>query len=376
MICNRTYSHLAVTESTSNVTPCCQFHNYQKDQVAALGEVSSLNEVLKSSRWDAIRKQIETGQAETQCSNCFSQEQQGLESSRTYYNRRVHLDGTFELQDLEIALDFTCNMICRICKPSQSSKWSQAASLVEQLKQFDPHHYSMANGGQAYASDIQRVLGNTDFSKLKRIRFVGGEPLYSRYLVEFLERIDSHAGLENVEISMNTNGSIIPSGEKATLLHKCKRLDIQISIDAIGDLANCIRPGVAWSKIEQNVPKWVQFVGSDNLIQIHATISLMNMNRMQELADFATASGGYLTGHKLFDPAYLRMDQIAGLDSWRIIGSNEWYDQFNGMLGSELFPHQLSRFVQAMNLMDAHHGIKFSDANEEIWELVQDQLNR
>ena len=374
MTCNRTYSHIAVAESGNVATPCCQFSNYRKTQVVELAKIDSFNQVLESPQWADIRDKIETGQANAHCSNCFSLEDQGLESLRTHYNSRSPLNGTLALQDIEIALDFTCNMMCRICKPAQSSKWAQANGLVGQLNQFDPMHYSMPNAGKPYSNNIKRLIQNSNFSKLKRIRLVGGEPLYSRLFVEFLERVDADVGLENIDLSMNTNGSIIPEADKAKLLRKCKSLQIQLSIDAIGELANVIRPGIPWQQIQENVPQWVSFVGAENTIQIHATFSIMNVNQMQSLVDFATSNGAVFSGHKLFNPAYLRMDQIPRSASWRISNEYSWYDQFNGMLETPLVESQLDRFVQAMLLMDSHHGKSFAQVNPEIWQLVHEQL--
>ena len=93
---------------------------------------------------------------------------------------------------------------------------------------------------------------NTDFSKLKNVRIIGGEPFYSKNLKWFLKLLNEKINLKNVTFSCNTNCSVIPDEEILQLLSLFKQIKIDVSIDGVDGLSESIRFGVKWNIIKKN----------------------------------------------------------------------------------------------------------------------------
>ena len=79
--------------------------------------------------------------------------------------------------------------------------------------------------------NMMRVLENTDLSHLTRVRLSGGEPFLAKNIDRFMEIIPT----EQIDFSVNTNGTVVYP------LPKFKSVNIELSIDATGDLFESMR---------------------------------------------------------------------------------------------------------------------------------------
>ena len=78
----------------------------------------------------------------------------------------------------------------------------------------------------------------------------GGEPFLSRHWQQFVELLDSKTDLSKVLIQINSNFSTFPKPHIIDLLKKFRRVDLRISIEATGPLAEYIRQGLKFEKFE------------------------------------------------------------------------------------------------------------------------------
>ena len=63
-------------------------------------------------------------------------------------------------------LDFTCNFMCRICRPALSSKWD---SVDENWTRFDKDHYYKDENRKLFFDAQNRYLNYVDLSELQEI---------------------------------------------------------------------------------------------------------------------------------------------------------------------------------------------------------------
>ena len=70
-------------------------------------------------------------------------------------------------------------MNCRICRPGISSKWDALTNIVLDLKKIEHHHYNDIGDNKSHIENLKKIINKTDFSDLKFLRIVGGEPFYS-----------------------------------------------------------------------------------------------------------------------------------------------------------------------------------------------------
>jgi radical SAM protein with 4Fe4S-binding SPASM domain len=314
--CNYLYNHLSIVDESGYISPCCIFQrSNEKLEYPNIYNITDLDlsQILKSKKWTNLKTEMKNSDSLiNECSNCKIAEFSNIESKRQHYNKKT-TSNSIVLEDLEIALDYTCNMMCRMCDPKQSSKWKNSKTLLKELIKINPTEekiYQKENNNN-YKDKIKEIISSTDFSNLKRVNIVGGEPFYSKNLKYFLEKINNDAGIENIEISFNTNGSIFPQKDVLDLLIKAKSLLIRFSLDAIGELASVIRHGVDWSVINATVNKWSNYKDFKNInLIIHTTISVLNVNKLQEILDYSYKNDFDLNVYPLSYPSYLSIYQI------------------------------------------------------------------
>lgn len=372
--CNRMYNHLALSDATGRVSPCCIYiHHNNKLEDFKIQNLQSFNSVLTSNAWQDLRKQIAIEDI-PECENCWRYERAGNKSQRYWHNQNTVAHEV--LEDLELSLDTTCNMMCRICRPGQSSKWHSAHTVVDKLDNLWPHgQYKTDYIDLSLKDHLRRVINNTDLSSLKVLRLNGGEPFYSKNLKYVLEKIDNDAGIENVSISFNTNGSIFPNDDTLKILTKAKRLQIEFSIDAIGDLASVIRYGVTWEDIHNTILKWKSLSNVD--FAMFSVISLMNINHVESLYEYSKNIGKW-SFYFLQGPDYLQVRQLPKHIRKQFLVNFEdknLTDKINNMIcnESESKPY-FDIFLSAMHTMDQYQGNSFKQVNPEIYNLVNELL--
>ena len=204
MFCTHTHSGVALVDTNGNLRPCCRArtetwqNNPQDDEWSKLPtifDVETLDELHKKKPYIELQNQLASGEFPKICVECKVEEREGFRSRRVETNdlfsrRDLHVKGA--IQDLEIALDFTCNMMCRMCNPGQSSKWGSKKELVKELNLYNMvSDADMTNTKyRTYQEQMKHVLDNTDLSHLRFIKIEGGEPFYSKHFEWFLDKLD------------------------------------------------------------------------------------------------------------------------------------------------------------------------------------------
>jgi sulfatase maturation enzyme AslB (radical SAM superfamily) len=382
LVCTYQQNHLAITQPEGKISPCCHFDTSVDphwDQVN-LNSINSLSGLLKSYRWYDLREKFSEGVKYEGCKNCWKSEKIGYLSKREYYNYVALENHQIQvIEDLELSLDFSCNFMCRSCRPGISSTWNKATSVIQKLKEFEHDHYEPLSINN-YSKKIKTLLENSDLSNLKRVAIVGGEPFLSRNLKWFLNKLD----LKNIYLKITTNGSVFPDDELLRLLYKCKKVYLDISIDAVEELAEVMRFGAPWKMIVKNIER---FLKTDFVIKLVTTVSIMNINKLQSILEFSRHYGSPQTCYSLFWPSYLKSNMVPlnMRKQWKInlpkklntiyfMSLEQVYDDvrdFNTIiLDKEQSENKLLEFVKSMNHLDEYQKRKFSDVNPEIWELA------
>ena len=381
--CVHALNHLSVVDSKGWVGLCCQYD--EANEMPNLGTIDTLDGILTSSIVKTRRKQLFAGEKIKNCDMCWYQEKIGMNSRRQKSNMPHHATNFTKiqrgiLQDLEIGLDYTCNMMCRMCKPSLSSKWNSAIEVNKEMQTFDSDHHDGQYKYGNYQRDIRRVLENTDLSQLKKLQLVGGEPFYSKNFPWLMEKLRRTVNLSELTLGVSTNGSIIPE-ESLNVLTKLKELNLAFSLDAIGDLASCIRWGVDFGKIDNIINKWVALRNDHPNINlgIHCTINIQNMNMLNPLIDYATERGFDISTNVLQGPVHLVPYQIPNLErrkfnikTVRLDNSTYQTKAMRRIVHStEVAKNNLEAFLKSCDVLDKYQGMKFSDVNPEIYRLAE-----
>ena len=381
MKCNILQSHLAQIDSGGTVRPCCLFKMKSKnDERYNLKNLESFDNILNSKKWAEYRGRMQS-QKMPECQACWVREETNNDSKRIHYNTRVSIKETLPhtLQTLEIALDTTCNMMCRICQPSQSSKWASATKVIDKLNNLHNNknsRYNIATVDTSTKDHLLRVIVNSDLTKLSRIRINGGEPFYSKNLLPVLQKIDTDAGLENVQLDFNTNGSIFPKKETLDLLLKAKKLTLEFSIDAVGKLAEVTRYGGSWENIEQTIKKW-KMTFPNAVFSVHSVISLLNLSQLNELRKWTDEIGIEWNWYFLLGPRHLSVYQLPKKYKQELFGHMEDFPQITKLYkelmidGPEHIKNHYGMFLTFTKTLDAYHNNSFESVNPETYKLIE-----
>lgn len=357
MECKSIKSHVSIFSNYGTIRPCCSINiddKFDNWEPSSIFHIESLDQSLRLPVRKHLHNDLSDGWID-ECKYCKNLEEQQFKSTRQYYNEKFTGTG---LEDLQIALDFTCNMTCRSCRPGVSTKWNNLNEEIKDLLQIEQHHYNDIGNHKVYIKRLRDILENTSFINLKNLRIIGGEPFYSPNLKWFLELLDEKIDLKQVDFSCNTNCSVIPNDKILNLLSKFKSVKIDVSIDAIGKLAESIRYGVEWDIIESNLSTWSQLA----TIMISPTVSIMNINKLQNIIDL----GFDYWFMPLNTPFFLRHTQIPLHVRQNWLTTDENVNKIITMPYEEI---DKNHFLNAMNIMNRKMN-SFSDANEEIWTLM------
>lgn len=375
--CNILSSHLAQIDALGYVYPCCKFEylaeDIRKDSWLdyKVQNLNSLDGILVSDKWKDFRQRM-LKEDIAECSHCWRQENSKITSLRTESNK-TKIKQKNIIQSLEISLDTTCNMMCRICKPSQSSKWASADRVLKELTKIDSSRYNKSIVDMSTKDHLQRVIFNSNLKNLRLIKINGGEPFYSKNLVPLLDKIEKDAGIKNVQLEFNTNGSIFPNKEILDMLSMAKKIKIEFSIDATDKLAEVIRYGQSWKTIQKTIRKWLAYF-SDATFTIHTTISLLNLNHLNNLIHFTNNLNLNWTYDFLTGPDYLSVYQLPKRYREHLFNvTDQKYKTllYNELITPQKIPSKFNNFLKSCEILDGYYGNSFEEVNSEIYNLVK-----
>ena len=262
--------------SDNRVFPCCRF----KQPLQRFD--GDLNIVLFSKEYDDIRARSERGDYISECSKCYYEESNGKKSLRQQFNEEYDTDSV-GIEYLEIGFDNICNLTCDGCWSEWSSSWSIKL------------HPSLPK--TAHYKSINEVVNIPE--SIKKISFLGGEPLMTSRHYTFLSMIENP---ENIEVVYTTNGTFLLKDEVIKLLKKFKKISFILSIDAYGNLNDKVRSGSNWQDI-------IKFIEQLNSLDFEFSVnSVLHMNTWQGIADlenFVSELGVDWTVNVLTYPTHL-----------------------------------------------------------------------
>lgn len=232
-------------------TPCCLLKDNPNPDVKKI-QLDLLNDVATPA-----------------CQKCWDLEDQGLESDRLIQNRNFDYqtnrdiklieqdcrEGKNSLQSVKIWTSRKCNGACVVCGPNFSTTWGSLKNLStdDKTKSFDD-------------------LNDIDWSNLKQVSLIGGEPLYEPRNFEIMQKLIDHNNT-NCFVTMVTNGSVKLKESQIDLLSNLTNLNFCLSIDGVGPIHEYLRWPLKWDQLEKNI----ELYRSLN-IDICASYTISNMN--------------------------------------------------------------------------------------------------
>lgn len=364
---------------SGKVLPCCKFTG----ETPNIYNVDNLDSIAKSNEYQSIQKTLESGKWPSGCWMCKNDETAGIQSRREYSNS-IHKKQNHLLPiDIEVSLDYTCNLMCRMCGPDASSKWGSAKTVIQQFNDLGINLNQNTSGKsyKEYQDKFIEVWENSDLSQLKVIRLIGGEPFYAKHIDRFFEKLyTSKKSLRSVKMYINTNATIFPSDKTVEYLTQLGRCKIDFSVDAEGELAECLRYGKSWRTIEDTILKWVDLRNKHKNIVLGSciTINILNFNLISRLIDFLNKHNIDVWFNHLLRPKYLSVYQLTKDERMSLMDKlDEPYntDFKNLVLADEFIEPEFDSLYKSIDILDSYQGVSFKQANPQIYKMIKERAN-
>jgi MoaA/NifB/PqqE/SkfB family radical SAM enzyme len=171
---------------------------------------------------------------------------------------------------VELSIDTTCNAACLICGDYHSTTWRKQ-NIKYNLKRIDdlpdlvdPMHW------------LERIKRDFPLDNIETTHILGGEPFQTDITYEYLKYIKDLKGLENLSVTISTNGSTRPDPKLAKLLEECKIVRYLFSLDGTAEQFEYIRYPLNWTKTEDTV-KFINTLPGNKMMNIISTVNPFNI---------------------------------------------------------------------------------------------------
>ena len=248
------YSFMLKNNSLT-VSPCCWYKS--KTQVNS--------QLLQNQK--LVFKSITGWTAD--CTNCKTLEDSGQQSLRQ--TGPDWISDTENSQDpitIDLSLDTECNAACVMCDQWSSSLWAKENLKLNNKKiKIDNITYKIDNA-------IDQIVNTISLSKLKYVKFFGGEPLFTDTHLKFIEHIPHP---ENVTLHYTTNASIYPTPETFEVWKKFQTVIFAASLDGIEEQFDYVRWPLKWKKVSENLIRLQQNKTINNIMfRVEFTANFLN----------------------------------------------------------------------------------------------------
>ena len=294
-ICASPWMNLEI-RNQGNMSPCCLYG--EKKQYGTKYKQTNIPNVESTSvrnvDFSTLRQEFLEGKLPDGCDLCWQNEKNGIKSKRindqySFRDKIFDIDYndiyTNNLSSMDIKLSRTCNLACRICGPSISSKWtSEVFANREAYPQYDDlvlrkKEWTDVSGSKVW-KDLEYIT--TD---LKYLQFAGGEPLLDKTHGSMLQYFIDKQKSREITIHYNTNATQYAT-HLLPLWEQFKEVQLIFSIDNVGDKFEYERYGESWDKVIDTVTKYKNITETNLTLNVFSTISTLNILDMYELYKF------------------------------------------------------------------------------------------
>lgn len=274
-------------------------------------------EFLNSDYLKNLKEKFLKNEYDDTCSGCKRLEDKGLQSIRSHFFNMYGDSTTEKLTYMELRASNLCNFECKMCDAKSSSLIAGKVFSISD-EDFD---------------EIKKLAEN-----LKVLTLTGGEPFLIKHYYSLLDHLIEKQKTD-IRLRIYTNASVYNQLFIDKILKFNSALDL--SIDAVGEVAEQQRVGTKWNVVNSNIEK---FLALPLPIKFHTTLTSISILGVDKLAEyFQEILQRYpncnFTVHTAIKPAALSIinmidsaDAIASIDRAMPFLDNIKFNQFKNQL--------------------------------------------
>ena len=241
---------------------CSDSLEYWKD---ANGQDMTLDQISLEDIWNSddrknFVKQLNSGVQHSNCEKCWQKERVGIPSKRQTANKdwldSAKLEKTTP-QYIDLKWGNVCNLKCRHCNPWTSSRWIKDwHNLDSQFKDIEYKEYleQFVSTNKSYNQSNHKNFHDKFkqwFAECEHLSLYGGEGMYVPAVLDTLDHAVQTGDSKNIDLYINTNGSIY-SEQWIETLKQFRKVRMAFSLDGINKSFEYIRYGAEWENVKQN----------------------------------------------------------------------------------------------------------------------------
>jgi len=174
-----------------------------------------------------------------------------------------------KIKKLHLEQSLACNLGCISCSTQYSSYWNK-----------EYHHFVPDSPIIKLKKNPEQSWKHLDLSYLSALHFTGGEPLMNPDNKKILRHLNEIGRLSEVNVTYNTNGTILPDDELTDLWKKCQYIRLHISLDGVGSTFEYTRYPAKWAEVVNNIKLLTEMKDICIIIGINAVVGIHNIFNM------------------------------------------------------------------------------------------------
>lgn len=278
---------------------------------------------FRSDPVKTFRSRILKNSRLSECQSCYLEEDAGNHSRRLKSNQKSVIfqqafDHSFDQSpgrdyfvesestithpvDIHIDLGNFCNLACKMCNASASSKIA-AQEVKWGMESSRPFVGTNWTKDQAVWDNFKQQL--LDIPKLKNIHLMGGETLLTDRFENLVDTLITHGRFE-VCFSFVTNGTVF-NADLIDKLSKFQRVGIEVSIETLTQHNSYTRQGTDTALVLRNINQYLEKCnGSSITVALRPAVSLLTIGQFGTLLQYALDHKLVIKSLLVNNPAFL-----------------------------------------------------------------------
>ncbi|HRO68247.1 MAG TPA: twitch domain-containing radical SAM protein [Pseudobdellovibrionaceae bacterium] len=306
--CPLLWSHL-VLKKNQPVIPCCSYTGAG----VVMPEGSAAAAALDSDYFQELRAKARRGEKIAGCHRCYASEVASGESNRTTAIRDFPFDPSAEakLRSVELNLGNLCNLRCRGCNSSSSSKW-----VADEIKLG-----MTPAGGKELQTQPSSILDGY-WRDLRHLKLLGGETFLNPEHEVLLKNLLEKADPRSISLFYSTNGTVRVSPFVLQAWEHFEKVEISFSVDGFKEKNDRFRQGSRWQEVIENMHWYLQNTQRAKMEwTIHTVVNMSNVDEIDLIDDWLLSEfpDFWLTKDCLIEPDWLNIRHLEPTEKTRLL---------------------------------------------------------
>lgn len=205
---------------------------------------------------------------------------------------------TVNIRSFHLSLGNECNLYCRTCEPSYSSK-------IAFMEKVSPVRLNWTDNDAAWQHLLDAINASTE---LQFVHVIGGEPFLNYRFEQLIDALIS-ANKTEIYFGFSTNGTIYRE-EIYKKLQNFKHVDVGISLETPSKLNDFIRAGSNTAEVIANIKRIQQFQQPNYYVTLRCVVSALSIHEYDNTLKWALDNNLGILTNTLEYPAHQQVRNL------------------------------------------------------------------